>query len=350
MQQLNVTLDSNDLITGNFFNNTQQNENIFNSSNLELSANQQLQPPQLLNITSDYITSMIKYNSTNEELFLNNTGGSFTISSDGTQIPVNGSSSLSEAYAWVNASGGIYLTTLSENNYWANCSQVILQILSNNNLNGTNYTCLDFENIFTANGFGNNYSYIQPSNVTLQGVTNPPYLNYNKTITTPTWNTLVSNSNNIILDNGDANGLVYLNGSTGLLNSTNTSGVVIQNSNFTILNVTGVRSNIIDDQGNNYTVQWYARLNVSSTASLSSGLLANVTDYLGNYYLENYNTSNAQFNGYFININNSNQTVIQNNPYLSSVSLLNTKNNLIQNNIVNGLITVNQSKLFEDPE
>jgi hypothetical protein len=91
--------------------------------------------------------------------------------------------------------------------------------------------------------------------------------------------------------------------------------VFLNSLNDTVLNVTGIRNNIINYGGNNYIVEWFARLNVTLNAQ-PKNTTVNMTDYLGNAYLSNASVVNGLTSWIAINDFQTNNTGTLNfNPY-----------------------------------
>jgi hypothetical protein len=356
---LNSTGDSNANISGNtinttnffstqntaFYNNnltaSDQSLNAFNSNNLSIQSNQLY---NATSITLSYLTSRMLFNTSVEEVFAVANGSAVTISSDGTTAPeVHGGSNLSVSYAYVeNVSANI--TVLSQNKYYSNCSQVLTTVL-NYLILPVNFTCWDYETVFTANGVGESYSYQPPVNLTLQsGLTSPPYLN-SSVITN--WNTLIANSSNVSITS-DSDGLVYFNNTNNsILNSTNTTTIVFLNSlNDTVLNVTGIRNNIINYGGSDYVVKWFALLNITSNGQPKNTTF-NLTNVLGNNYYSNASVVNGLTGWMVVNdFQKNNSGTLNFNPYTIVFGDPTTiVANITQTQIINANLNPNQTNL-----
>jgi len=347
---LNSTGDSNDNISGNTINITNffstQNTvfsnnnltasdkslNVFNSNNLSIQSNQLYNPAS---ITVPYLTSKMLFNTSAGEIFALANGNAIMISSDGTTLPeVDGSGDLSVSYAYVNVASA-NLTFLSQNKYYSNCSQVLTTVLTYLGY-PANFTCWDYETVFTSNGVGKSYSYQPPVNLTLQnGLTSPPYVS--PSVITD-WNTLIANSSNVSI-NSDSDGLVYFNNtSNSILNSTNTTKIVFLNSlNDTVLNVTGIRNNIVDYGGSNYTIAWFLKV-LTQNNGVSMNASVNVTNALG--LLRTLKSVNGETPWVAVEDYNSQFGSVTNyNPYLVSAS-----------DPLSGYYTINQTEtILLDP-
>jgi hypothetical protein len=347
---LNSTGDSNANISGNTINTTNffstqntvfsnnnltasdQSLNVFNSNNLSIQSNQLYNPAS---ITVPYLTSEMLFNTSAGELFALANGSAIMISSDGTTLPeVDGGGDLSVSYAYVNFASA-NLTFLSQNKYYSNCSQVLTTVLTYLGY-PADFTCWDYETVFTSNGVGKSYSYQPPVNLTLQnGLTSPPYLS--PSVITD-WNTLIANSSNVSI-NSDSDGLVYFNNtSNSILNSTNTTKIVFLNSlNDIVLNVTGIRNNIVDYGGSNYTIAWFLKV-LTKNNGVSMNASVNVTNALG--LLRTLKSVNGETPWVAVEDYNSQFGSVTNyNPYLVSAS-----------DPLSGYYTINQTEtILLDP-
>ena len=347
---LNSTGDSNDNISGNTINTTNffstqntvfsnnnltasyQSLNVFNSNNLSIQSNQLYNPAS---ITSYYLTSKMLFNTSAVEVFAVADGSAIMISSDGTTLPeVGGGSDLSVSYVYVNVASA-NVTVLSQNKYYSNCSQVLTTVLTYLGY-PANFTCWDYETVFKSNGVGKSYSYQPPVNLTLQnGLTSPPYVSPS---VINDWNTLIANSSNVSI-NSDSDGLVYFNNtSNSILNSTNTTKIVFLNSlNDTVLNVTGIRNNIVDYGGSNYTIAWFLKV-LTQNNGVSMNASVNVTNALG--LLRTLKSVNGETPWIAVEDYNSQFGSVTNyNPYLVSAS-----------DPLSGYYTINQTEtILLDP-
>ena len=319
---LNNTFNSTSplLLNNTSYDNLQNNIVLDNSSMVVTLANY------------SYNTSVTHYNNSLEEVFVNSTvDNALTISADKTTLPAgyaDGSDNISAGFVNVVGSGNI--TVMFNSTLASNCTQLVTFL--NTILPIYTITCYDVETVFIANGVNNSYIYTPPMNLTLDAGLLTPFLNavYNpKTVALNGSSENILNSNNININQENA-GVDYVNNTTNtLISNSNLAGLVIDNGlNVTILNDTinnasdsanaSFTNYIITNNTYNYTVQWFASLNVSLNGS-PKNTSVNATDSFGNNYFQNSTNSSGLTNWFIVNdYEKSNSGLTNFNPYFLS--------------------------------
>ncbi len=336
-QNLNDFTGYNNNIATNYFNNS--NPVLIQNSNNETLQNNTINDNSSINVTVSggyyaYATTLTHYNNSAEETFVNTTvGNNFVIHSDNTTLPAgyaDGSDNISAGFVNVVGSGNI--TVMFNSTLASNCTQLVtfLQTI----LSSYTFTCYDVETVFIAQGINNSYTYTSPMNLTLDAGLSAPYLTSSylpvtKNTTLSGYSENILNSNNININQENA-GVDYVNNTTNtLISNSNLAGLVIDNGlNVTILNDTinnasdsanaSFTNYIITNNTYNYTVQWFASLNLSLNGS-PKNTSVNATDSFGNNYFQNSTNSSGLTNWFIVNdYEKSNSGLTNFNPYFLS--------------------------------